>query len=245
MTALKDMFLPSFLINARHPGAWGPVGGLPLTIRVMDLPAEFIDLPFENYLTRLLCRTPVTPNVVTLLWVAVAAGSIYFHGIYLAGAFSAFVLDILDGVDGKLACTKLYFTKMGEHEHLIDYFCEDGQYAVLGAGLSHGGIGPPLLAGLLIFSDTADNIFYTVAQKLFGKSIDLFSPFDGWFKRVAGKRNIYTFMFIIGFSMGFPFYTLDIVSIWTGVTAATHGIRLSQHHRKRRAALEAHTGDPR
>jgi len=214
--------------------------------QVMDLPAEFIDPPFENFLTRLLCNTPVTPNVVTLFGVvtAVAVGWLYLHGLYLAGALSTFVLEILDGVDGKLARTKLYFTRIGEHEDLIDYFCEIGLYVSLGAGLAHGEVGPALLAGLLILSDTADNIFYTLAQKFFGKSIDLFSPFDGWFRRIAGRRNIYTFMFIIGFSIGFPVYTLGVASGWAALTAATHGIRLSQYRRRSRAAIEVPTGEP-
>jgi phosphatidylglycerophosphate synthase len=214
--------------------------------QVMDLPSEFIDPPFENFLTRLLCNTPVTPNVLTLFGVATAvvAGWLYLHELYLAGALCSFVLEILDGADGKLAHTKLYFTKIGEHEDLIDYFCEIGLYAALGAGLSHEGIGPPLSAGLLILSDTVDNIFYTLAQKFFGKSIDLFSPFDAWFRRIAGRRNIYTFMFIIGFSIGFPVCTLGVAAVWAALTAATHGIRLSQHRRRNRTAVEVPTGEP-
>jgi phosphatidylglycerophosphate synthase len=208
--------------------------------QVMDLPAEFIDPLFEDLLTRLLCNTPITPNIVTLFGVATAtvAALLYLHGLYLAGALCTFVLEILDGVDGKLAHTKLYFTRIGEHEDLIDYLCETGLYAALGAGLSHGGIGPALSAGLLILSDTADNIFYTLGQKFFGKSIDLFSPFDGWFRRIAGRRNIYTFMFIIGFSIGFPVYTFGAASVWAALTAAIHGFRLSQYRRRSRTAIE-------
>ncbi len=209
--------------------------------QVMDLPAEFIDPPFENFLTLLLLNTPVTPNMVTLfgIFAAGTAAWLFYHGFYLSGAFCAFALQILDGVDGKLARTKLYFTRIGEQESLIDYFCENSLYAALGAGLSPMGIGPPLLAGLLILSDTADNVFYTLAQKWFGKSIDLFSPFDARFRRIAGRRNIYIFMFIIGFSLGFPVHTLGIAAAWAALTAAAHGMRLYQHRRQGDMAVEA------
>lgn len=214
--------------------------------QVMDFPSEFIDPPFENFLTLLLCRTPVTPNMVTLcgIFTAGIAAWLFYHGFYPAGAFLGFALQIIDGVDGKLARTKLYFTRIGEQEALIDYFCENGLYAALGAGLHPAGIGPPLLAGLLILSDTADNIFYTLGLKWFGQSIDLFSPFDGRFRRFAGRRNIYMLMFIIGFSMGYPVFTLGLASVWAAVTAAIHAIRLSQHRRKSRAAIIAYTGGP-
>ena len=103
----------------------------------------------------------------------------------------------------------------------------------LGVGLKDTGLppSPALLAGLLIFSDTADNILYTLASKWYGKTIDFFSPFDRAFRRIAGRRNIYIFIFIIGFSLGYPLHTLAVVALWAGLTASTHGIRLLQYSR--------------
>jgi hypothetical protein len=84
---------------------------------------------------------------------------------------------------------------------------------------------------LLILSDTTDNILYTLADKWFGKTIDLFSPFDSGFRRIAGRRNVYAFIFIIGFSIGYPFETFSFVAVWAALTASTHGIRLIQYGR--------------
>ncbi len=203
--------------------------------QVMDLPAQFIDPTFENLLTRLLCNTPVTPNMVTFAGLAAATGVawLFCRGSFLEGAFGMFAVEILDGVDGKLARTKLHFTKLGQHEDVIDYVYENGWYAALAVGLSRAGSGhlPALLAGLLILSDTVDNIFYALAGKWHGKSIDLFTPFDGAFRRIAGRRNIYGAMFIIGFLLGDPLHTFAAVSIWAAVTAAVHGLRLFQFGR--------------
>jgi 1L-myo-inositol 1-phosphate cytidylyltransferase / CDP-L-myo-inositol myo-inositolphosphotransferase len=199
---------------------------------VMDLPAEFLDPPFENYLTFRLCQTSITPNMVTMIGVVVAGlvAWLFWHGHFVAGALITFAVEILDGVDGKLARTKLHYTKLGEHEDVIDYLYENSWYVALGVGLSSlaGGNAAPFWAGLLIVADTVDNVLYTLAGKWHGKSIDLFSPFDGAFRRIAGRRNIYGNLFIIGFSLGFPMQTFVLVSIWAAVTATIHGIRLVQ-----------------
>jgi phosphatidylglycerophosphate synthase len=203
--------------------------------QIMDLPAQYIDPFFENRLTRLLCNTKVTPNMITWLGVAVAAvvAWLFWEGYFLAGAIGMFVVEILDGVDGKLARTKLEFTKLGEQEHLIDYFYENGWYAALAAGLSRFSPGPLpwALAGLLIVSDTAENILYNRASEWYGKSIDLFGPFDAVFRRIAGRRNIYGALFFLGFLAGYPLPTFAVVAIWAGLTAVVHAVRLVQYGR--------------
>jgi phosphatidylglycerophosphate synthase len=202
---------------------------------VMDLPAEFIDPPFENALTIWLCSTRITPNMVTAMGVCVAVlvAWLFWKGYFAAGAFLTFAVEILDGVDGKLARTKLHYSKLGHHEDVIDYFCENSWYVALGMGLSAtmGGSLAALFATMLIVSDTVDNVLYTFAGKWHSKSIDLFSPFDAAFRRIAGRRNIYNFMFIAGFSLGFTAQTFAAVAVWAAVTASIHGVRLFQFGR--------------
>ncbi len=203
---------------------------------VMDLPAEYIDPFFENTLTYWLCQTPVTPNMVTMAGAAVAVliAWLFWHGHFATGALLTFVVEVLDGVDGKLARTKLQFSRLGRQEAVIDYFCENSWYAALGAGLSAetGGTHPYFLSALMILSDTADNILYTLAGKWQGKSIDLFGPFDAAFRRIAGRRNIYGFMFMAGFLAGYPLQTFAVTSFWAAVTATVHAVRLIQVGRR-------------
>jgi phosphatidylglycerophosphate synthase len=211
---------------------------------VMDLPAQFIDPPFKNGLTRLFCNTPITPNMVTLtgLVVGLTIAWLFWHGYFLAGALTAFVVEVLDGVDGMLARTKLHFTKLGRYEDLLDYFSQTSWYIALGVGLRNACANqwPVFVAGLLILSDTTDNILYTLADKWFGKTIDLFSPFDAAFRRIAGRRNIYAFIFIIGFSLGYPFETSAVVAAWAALTASIHGIRLVQYGRMMKKIVSRH-----
>jgi phosphatidylglycerophosphate synthase len=211
---------------------------------VMDLPAQFIDPPFKNALTRHLCNTFVTPNMVTVAALVVGAiiAWLFWHRYFLAGALTTFLVEVLDGVDGMLARTKLHYSKLGKYEDLLDYFNETSWYIALGVGLrdAHSNPSPAYVAGLLIFSDTADNIFYTLAVKWFGKTIDLFSPFDATFRRIGGRRNIYSFIFIIGFLLGYPFETLALVAVWATLTASIHGIRLVQYGRMMKKIVKQH-----
>jgi phosphatidylglycerophosphate synthase len=209
--------------------------------QVMDLPAQYLHPPLANALTRFLCKTPVTPNMVTLFGAAVAAlvAWLFWHGYFVAGALLTFAVDILDGVDGKLARTTLRFSRLGRHEDLIDYLYENSWYVALGFGLVplHSGDLSLWLAALLILSDTADNIFYTLAGRWHGKSIDLFSRFDRAFRRIAGRRNIYGAMFIVGFLLGYSLPTFAAAAAWAAITAAVHGVRLIQYGRGKRRSV--------
>lgn len=202
---------------------------------VMDLPAQYLHPPIANALTYYLCGTPITPNMVTLFGACVGllVAWLFWHAHFVLGAFLTFAVDILDGVDGKLARTKLQFSKLGRHEDVIDYFYENSWYVALGVGLSsqHPGALPALLACLMVVSDTADNIFYTYAGLWYGKSIDLFSPLDGLFRKIAGRRNIYGAMFIVGFSIGYPLHTFAAAAVWAFITASVHGWRLFRYGR--------------
>lgn len=203
---------------------------------VMDLPAEFIDPLFEDPLTCWLSSTRITPNMVSMTGALTAflVAWLFWNGYFVTGAFLMFLVEILDGVDGKLARTKLQFSRFGRHEDVLDYFCETSIYVGLGAGLTagYGGSLPCFLAVLMIVSDTIDNVLYTLAGKWYGKSIDLFSPFDTAFRRIGGRRNIYGAIFIIGFLAGFPLQTFALASFWAAVTATVHAVRLAQFGRE-------------
>ena len=204
--------------------------------KVMDLPAEYLDPLFEDHLTALLCNTPITPNMVTIFSfiVATVIAFLFYQGYFVIGAFCTYIVEILDGVDGKLARTKLEFSRFGEYECVVDYFYENLWYISLGLGLKkiYQGNLPLFLSGIMVLCDTLDNIIYTLSMKWFNKNLDLFSPFDMRFRKIAGRRNIYCFMFMVGFSLGYYLQTFIATSIWAFITVVVHTIRLIQYNRK-------------
>jgi len=42
------------------------------------------------------------------------------------------------------------------------------------------------------------------------------------FRLIAGRRNIYTWIFLPGFFVGAPAFTFYLAVAWAGVTAAVH-----------------------
>jgi len=149
----------------------------------------------------------------------------------VAGGFFTFIVEALDGVDGKLARTKLQYTKIGRYESLVDYFNETSWHSALGVGLSRVVLGaaPAILAALLILADTTDNTLYTLAGRRYGRSIVRFSPSDGAFRRIAGHRNIYGLRFIVGFCLGYHFHTFGVVAFRAAIIALVHAFRLLQY----------------
>ena len=201
--------------------------------KVMDLPSMYIDPPFENTLTFALCYTPVTPNQVTIfnLIVAFIVGCFFWTGHFVAGAFLTYAAEILDGVDGKLARAKIIFSKLGEYECYVDFLYEHWWYIAITVGLRHQGYGSAVwwAWGILAVSDIWDNILYTMSEHWYGKSLDLLTPFDSAFRKIAGRRNIYALIFLIGFLLGYPFATFWVAAVWGLITASIHTYRFARY----------------
>src|SRR5262249_44203267 len=88
--------------------------------RAIDLPALLLDPAFANRLVFWLCNTRRTPNQVTvctgLLGTSIAF--LLLYGWLRLGITLAYTVEVLDGVDGKLARTKLQTSRLGALEHM-------------------------------------------------------------------------------------------------------------------------------
>jgi len=81
--------------------------------------AKAINRSLSLPLTRLLCRTPIMPNHVTLIALvcALAGGVVIARGTYLAGAIGMLLVElgsIIDGIDGELARLRFQFSRGGQ-----------------------------------------------------------------------------------------------------------------------------------
>jgi hypothetical protein len=75
----------------------------------------------------------------------------------------------------------------------------------------------------MILFDLADNVAYSLMDVRLGRSLDNASPFLARFRLIAGRRNIYSWLFLVGFFLGFPNYAFFLAVVWAGITAAIHG----------------------
>ena len=193
--------------------------------RTLELPALYFDPFFENLLVRRLAPTAITANQVTLATTVLGfvVAALYFAGWLRVGVLLAIFVEVLDGVDGKLARITRTTSKAGEYEHVLDFFYENSWYLALGLFLSGNGSKFAWIAALLMVAfDLTDNIVYSIADVKWGKSVDNASRFLARFRLVAGRRNIYTWMFLPGFFLGTPAYSFYLAVAWAGVTAIVH-----------------------
>ncbi len=138
-------------------------------------------------ITRLLCRTPATPNQVTLvaLIVGLAAAALLAGGgrrpAALAGALM-FLQNVLDSCDGELARLRFQFSALGEW---LDNIADDLVDAALTAGLGFaaGGVWRWLGLGAAAARLVTQLALYIQVRRLGGR----FTRFRWWFEEEVGS----------------------------------------------------------
>jgi 1L-myo-inositol 1-phosphate cytidylyltransferase / CDP-L-myo-inositol myo-inositolphosphotransferase len=207
--------------------------------RALDLPALLLDPLFENRLVFWLCNTRITPNQVTVCTGVLGAciAFLFLHGWLRLGITLAYAVEVLDGVDGKLARTRLQTSRLGELEHVLDFFMEHAWYLTITLFFvtsTHDWQWWWVGGGLMV-SDLLDNLLYYAGHVLFGKQLDELGAFDRGFRLIAGRRNIYAWLWLLGFWAGLPTQVFVAALAWAIITVGVHGARLAYHVRRRMA----------
>jgi phosphatidylglycerophosphate synthase len=201
--------------------------------RTKDLPATYFDPPFENFLVRVIAPTAITPNQITFATGALGffVAWLFLHGWLFSGVLLAICVEVLDGVDGKLARVKLMTSKLGKLEHVLDFFYENSWYLSLGAYFASTGVAWAWPAAWVICAaDIADNLSYVYYARRVGgsawrdyvPSLDDANRFLRTFRLVAGRRNIYVWLMLPGFALGAAPAVFALAVAWSAITAATH-----------------------
>ena len=195
--------------------------------RTKDLPATYFDPWLENPLVRVFAATSVSPNQITLATTVLGfiVAWLFATGTLRIGILLAIVVEVLDGVDGKLARIKHQTSKVGEFEHVLDTIYELSWY--LGLGWHLGSAGWPWawpVAVAFCFVDVADNLAYWLFSRRCGGNLDEASAFLTCFRLVAGRRNIYAWLCLPAIYMGLPQFGFAAAAAWAAITAAVHWV---------------------
>jgi phosphatidylglycerophosphate synthase len=188
----------------------------------LDWPARFIHPPIEDALVRALAPTKVTPNQVTLAtgMIGIIAGVAFACGQLWLGLGLALLTGPLDGVDGKLARTRVEFSKWGDLEHLVDKVLEYGWYLCIAYHFSTetGSALPWAVAALIIIPAITEAVQGEFFRRLTGIQLDDAGDFERRFRLVAGRRNtfLWTWLPMAAAGLWFPgFVALAIYSVVT------------------------------
>jgi phosphatidylglycerophosphate synthase len=189
----------------------------------LDWPARFLHPPVEDTLVRLLAPTAITPNMVTLFAAAigVAAGAALATGHLWWGLLLAILCGPLDGVDGKLARTRIEFSRWGDLEHVLDKLLEYGWYlcAAFWFSQSHGGLAWAL-AALIILPALAEAVQGEFYRRMTGTQLDDAGPFERQVRLVAGRRNTFLWSWLAFAAMGLWFQGFVMIAAYSVLTTA-------------------------
>jgi len=198
---------------------------------VLDFPA-IVHAPIEKWLVSHLCRTTITPNQITLGTgvLGLVVTLLYACGYLWPGVLLALVIGVLDGIDGKLARLKAQTTKLGKREHDLDYLVETSWWMALAYHFQ--ATGQIRYAYVIFFAFFAFHRLERVAtkgvQRRIGRNLDDFAPFDRLVRIVAGRRNIYTWLFAFFLVIGSPATGFIWLCFWGMVSAVVHIVRALQ-----------------
>jgi phosphatidylglycerophosphate synthase len=197
-----------------------------------DFPA-WIHAPIETFLLRYLCRTPITPNQLTISSaVAVCLTTILFAtGQLIWGVALALIIGILDGLDGKQARIKVETTASGKLEHRLDDFLDVAWPTALAFHFYTSGQLPSAFYYLivLLIAEGMDGIGKLVIYSTSARLMTAPARFDTMVRLVGGRRNIYIWILGIALILGAPAKALIVMACWEAITAAidiSHAARL-------------------
>jgi CDP-alcohol phosphatidyltransferase len=200
--------------------------------RPTDVVEKYVDPPIENWIVHKLCETAVTPNVVTLLAIAVAltAASLFYEGWFFLAAVFVWVAIVLDGVDGKLARVKLMTPSTGTLNQIAGFFYESAWYLSWAAYLArtYDPVAWEVGTALAVCNGCDQGLMAAFAQ-FCGKPLSAMSRFDQCFDFIGGQRRIYLAMLLVGFLLGMPLQALQAVLWWAVVTVFIHLGRVLSH----------------
>lgn len=157
----------------------------------LDWPARFIHPPVENAAVRLLWSTPVTPNLISLLafLLGLYAAWCFATGNLWTGLVLALVIGPIDGIDGKLARSRMEFSRWGDLEHVGDKIVEYAWFAGLASAIGTGAAWA--LAALIVVTALAEALQGEFFRRVTGTQLDDCGPFERGYRLVSGRRNTF------------------------------------------------------
>ena len=197
---------------------------------VLDFPG-FLDSPIEDWIVKKLCRTSIRPNQVTLLTllIGIAVTALFATGRLWWGVALAYAIEVLDGVDGKLARTKVETTTAGEWEHEVDYAIELSWWTALAFHFRAVGLTNAYwLLALYFVSDLVDRLAKRVVKQKLGRNLDDVSNFDRLVRCIGARRNINVWILIAALLLRDAPNGFVLICCWGAVSAAAHAIRALQ-----------------
>ena len=127
----------------------------------VDWPSRYIHRHIENLVVKYICKTPLTPNLLTIATALLGFFLMYLfiNGHMLPALFGTYVMAILGGASDKLTQIKRHVSTITNNAPLLDRLVEYGVYFSIAGflSISHGAA-PYIMAASLVLFQVADHI---------------------------------------------------------------------------------------
>jgi len=192
-----------------------------------DFMTKWVYPPLVWKILHPLTRRRVNPNVVTFIGMTAcfAAVPLFASGMWLSGLLFAYVMSVLDSVDGKLARVTFQSTEQGDVlDHGVDIIHPPFWYWAWGWALSGGDIASGVFQASMWMS--VFYIFDRVLETLFtagtGKSIHGYTDFDARMRTFISRRNVNLALFTIALPLGLAVPAFYVIVGWQAASALFH-----------------------
>lgn len=196
-----------------------------------DFMTKYVYPPLVWLLVRPLARRRIPPNWVTSVGIVATFASVPFcaAGAWVPGLALAYLMSVLDSVDGKLARFTFTSSKQGDVlDHGTDIVHPPIWYFAWAWGLSGGDPFSPIftasvwIAGLYIL----DRIMEVLFKSCTGRSIHAYTPLDVRMRTFVSRRNVNLPIFTVGLLLGVGEQAFYLIAVWQGLTALFHLTRV-------------------
>ncbi|WED42822.1 CDP-alcohol phosphatidyltransferase family protein [Legionella cardiaca] len=202
---------------------------------VTDLCTKYFWYHLAFYITRVLAKYRIKPNTVTFFSLIFCTLSplLIMKNHFVLGLGCAWLMMILDTVDGKLARLTVTSSKFGDYfDHGMDLIHPPFWYLAWGIALSK--------YYQVQFSEIL-NLFYVIVifyilgrlAELFFKAVMgikmfLWQKFDARFRLVMARRNTNFLLLTLSYIAGYPVAGFYAVYYWTIISVLIQYLRLGQ-----------------
>ena len=205
-----------------------------------DFLTRYVYPPLVWRMVRPLARHRVHPNWVTgVSWAATLASiPLFAMGVWGTGLAMAYLMSVLDSVDGKLARLTYKSSRFGElFDHGLDVLHPPAWYLAWGYALGGGDVSSaPFQWSLWMFGIYAvDRVIPGLFKSRTGRSIHGFTPLDERMRTFISRRNVNLAAFTLALLLDraspglraaeFTFYG---IVVWQALCLVWHVERLAQ-----------------
>jgi len=196
-----------------------------------DFMTKWVYPPLVWRILKPLTRRRVKTNLVTFVGMICCFGAVPFFlsGDWVIGLSLAYIMSVLDSVDGKLARVTFQSSAQGDVlDHGMDIVHPPFWYWAWGWALSggdfySGAVQASMWMAVFYIFDRVLEMLFTACT---GKSIHGYTELDVRIRTFISRRNVNLALFTVALPLGLGLEAFYLIVAWQGVSAAYHLTRV-------------------